>query len=126
MNAMAELGTGGPGLDNLSPEIFKLLPWSVVLHIHQLFEERFLILDDDDEEPENWKKVVLTGIPKPDEPTNTVKGLRWIGQQAVLEKWYRRSSRPIIQGDLAPSSVHASTTSKIHSPSTSLYYYGKD
>jgi hypothetical protein len=94
----------GVGVDGISAEIYKSIPWRATLHIYHLFKSR-LKFEASGESP-FWKVLQFLGIPKVKD-VRVFGDLRWICKSSILQKWYLRALRPQLRRQIRPSWVHS-------------------
>ena len=89
LHSRGQLRSGSsPGVDNLPPEAFKLLPYTVVVHMWKLFSQ--LLADSGTLLPESWEVMEFVGLPKT-RHAKRLGGYRWLSKLAVLMQWYTKS-----------------------------------
>eukprot|EP00959_Pyramimonas_sp_CCMP1952_P272876 5704326-Pyramimonas_sp.AAC.1 len=94
-----------PGQDNLAPEVYKMLPYPLVILYWHRFRERQGSLSTPD--PLSWKFMEYTGIPKPGETQQipSLDKLRWISKIPCGQKWYQRAIKHVLVSEIRPTHV---------------------
>ena len=95
-----KLGTA-VGRDENPPEIWKAIPFVLVLHLWKLFSKRAESPSYYEGIP-TWRILDFIGIPKL-RHARAYTDFRWIAKIDVLQKWYLRSLRPQFQSQLRVS-----------------------
>ena len=103
VTARAKLSKGtASGTDGAPPELYKELPYSLMLDFWKHFNERYN--NRDSIQPCTWKLIEFCGIPK-DQSETGLEGLRWVGKLDCCFKWYTRCMQPLMQHSLPDSLV---------------------
>jgi hypothetical protein len=88
------------GNDEVPPEVYKALPFIVVVRICHLFQQRQKQVDIG--EPPFWKLIDYIGLPKTSR-ADSLDLYRWIGKLDCFSKWYLRSLLPSVRARLRPA-----------------------
>lgn len=90
------------GADDLPPEVFKLLPYTVVVKIADLFKQHLDSISS--RAPESWSQLEYIGVPKT-KHTRKFDDFRWLCKLAVFLKWYINSWRGLCRNSITLSRV---------------------
>ena len=103
VNARAHMKSAtAAGSEGTPPEVYKELPYAVLINFWKHFEDR--LQNNESADPESWKVIEFIGLPK-DQRRTEFESFRWIGKLDCCFKWYMRSLLPQLQASLRSSAV---------------------
>ena len=88
--------------DGTVAEMFKLLPYLLLVKIWMLCSERFKSYRS--LAPDSWQRIQYVGLEK-GEGDKSFNGYRWLVKLSTFCKWYIRSIRPTLRRELKPNKV---------------------
>ena len=77
----------GTGKDGVAAEMFREIPWDVLVVVHEAFEKRINDIHGGPDDIKDWKHVLLDGLAKKRKAVK-LRDWRVIGAGACLQKWY--------------------------------------